>query len=209
MVGERQYVLADVRDTQFVDQPHRLRQSDRSGIVGCAARLPAARAFDKFVVAHRSGGRRLKVLAPSAFGFGDGKIAGNRRLHLRAKFFAEVKKAATEGRHQPLVPAAGDRVHRSFPHVERNRADLLDCVDNEKDAALAAKSRQRFEIAPKAIAPLHGANRDHPRALADRGLDVLDQDLSIAIAGRCQFRCQVPRASASTAPRLRGTPDRK
>ncbi len=54
------------------------------------------------------------------------------------------------------MSTASQRVYRGLSHVEGNRADLLDSVDDQKHAAVAAQPGERIEIAAKAVVPLNG-----------------------------------------------------
>ncbi len=130
---------------------------------------------------HRRDRRRAEIRSPSVFRLGNREISREWRFHLGAKFLAQVEKAAAEGRHQPLVSAAGQRVYRSVSYVERDGADLLHGIDDQEDAAVAAQPRQRVEIAAKAVIPLHGADGDDASIASDRGFDVFAPAASFAV----------------------------
>ena len=64
--------------------------------------------------------------------------------------------------------AAGDeQVDLCLSHVEGQCSELLDRVDDEQGAAVAAESAERPEIDPIAVAPLDRADDDRLRAGVD------------------------------------------
>src|SRR5690606_10219698 len=67
------------------------------------------------------------------------------------------------------------------PHVEPERAETLDGVYAEDNAALATERAERSEVAAEAGKELHPAHAEHARPRRERPLYVLDRERSALV----------------------------
>jgi len=65
------------------------------------------------------------------------------------------------------VAAGDEQVDLCLSHVEGQCSELLDRVDDEQGAAVAAESAERLEIDPVAVDPLDRADNDGLRVGVD------------------------------------------
>src|SRR2546421_435287 len=86
---------------------------------------------------------------------------------------ANPEDAGAFGTEQPLVPVGGEKIDRCPLHVERIDAEPLDRVDEEENAALAAKVAQRVEIVAKTAGELDEAEAEDARVRVHGGAEIV------------------------------------
>ena len=109
---------------------------------------------------------------------------------------ADVEQPGPLGPEQPLVAVGGQEVDRRPPHVDRQRAEPLDRVDEEGDAARPAELAERVEVVAEPRGELDVADRQDPRRVVDRRGQVLDPDPPVAARDGPQAR---PRGSPGSS----------
>src|SRR6185369_5577247 len=88
----------------------------------------------------------------------------------------EEEPADAFEREHPLVPADGEAVDVVAFDVEPERADSLDAVDDEENAALAAPGAERRELRARPRLPIDEAHGDDAGARVGHRLQVVDLD---------------------------------
>src|SRR5262249_31292488 len=76
------------------------------------------------------------------------KVAAGGRPELRLERLSDVEESNAHGSEQPLVGARGQKVDLATADVELDRAQGLNRIDTEIDAAGAAKRAEPFEVDP-------------------------------------------------------------
>src|SRR6187549_157041 len=83
---------------------------------------------------------------------------------------------------QVLEHAGGEEVAAERAYVDRQRADGLVGVDEDKRAPLVRKARDRLDVEPAAVTEADARDRNERGLLVDRRLEPLDRNRPVGLA---------------------------
>ena len=129
-----------------------------------------------------------EVADPSADGFGKCKEpvceAG---ADLVLCIFMNVEEPGTERRIEPLLCAGGKKVHTKPGKIERDRAELLNRVNDKKTSTLLCQLREHRQIHAQPVDPLHRADEQHARVCVNQVGVIINRDDPAPVAGDANF----------------------